>query len=217
MSSKIAKSSSSQAASVEEVMASIEQMTSNIHINNKNAKETESIAKKALCGIQTGSNSAHTTVDSINKIAEKISVIHEISSQTNILALNAAVEAARAGDNGKGFAVVASEVKKLSEKAQAAATKINEFSQEGVRISDTAEKELSQLLPDIEKTAQLIKEIANANQEQSHGATEIQNVVQELNNIAQKNASVSEDLNEKALRLASESEQLQEMIKIFKV
>ena len=217
MSSKIAKSSSSQAASVEQVMASIEQMTSNILSNNDNAKETESIAEKALLGIQTGSNSAHTTVNSINKIAEKISVIHEISSQTNILALNAAVEAARAGENGKGFAVVASEVKKLAEKAQAAATEINELSQEGVRISDTAEKELSQLLPDIEKTAQLIKEIANANQEQSHGATEIQNVVQELNNIAQKNASVSENLNEKAMRLAIESEELQKLIQIFKI
>ncbi|NJO87972.1 MAG: hypothetical protein HC831_02660 [Chloroflexia bacterium] len=49
-----------------------------------------------------------------------------------------------------------------------------------------AEKELSTLLPEIEKTAQLVREIANANLEQSHGASAIQNVVQELNNIAQK-------------------------------
>jgi len=217
VSSKIAKSSSSQAASVEEVMASIEEMTSNILSNSDNAKATEKIAEKALHGVQSGSNSANNTAESINKIAEKISIIHEISSQTNILALNAAVEAARAGDNGKGFAVVAAEVKKLAEKAQVAATEINELSEEGVQISDTAEKELSQLLPDIEKTTQLIKEIANANQEQSHGATEIQNVIQELNDIAQRNASVADDLNSKAQNLTNESKQLQELIKIFKV
>ncbi|NJO87973.1 MAG: hypothetical protein HC831_02665 [Chloroflexia bacterium] len=103
VSSEIAKSSSSQAASVEQVMASIEQMTSNIHSNSDNAKETETIAEKALQGIRNGSNSAHTTVDSINKIAEKITIIHEISNQTNILALNAAVEAARAGEKWERF------------------------------------------------------------------------------------------------------------------
>jgi methyl-accepting chemotaxis protein len=174
VSTKISKSSSNQAASVEQVMASIEEMTSNIHSNSDNAKETESIAEKALNGIRNGSNSAHTTANSINKIAEKISIIHEISSQTNILALNAAVEAARAGEHGKGFAVVANEVKKLAEKAQAAASEINVLSDDGVKISHAAEKELSTLLPEIEKTAQLVRDIANANLEQSHGATEIQ-------------------------------------------
>ena len=217
VSSKITKSSSNQAASVEQVMASIEEMTVNIQSNSDNAKATESIAKKVLVGIRNGSNSANTTVESINKIAERISIIHEISNQTNILALNAAVEAARAGENGKGFAVVANEVKKLAEKAQIAATEINVLSEEGVKVSDQAEKELSKLLPEIEKTAQLVQEIASANMEQTHGASEIQNVVQELNDIAQKNASVSESLNEKAVRLADESEQLQKLVGVFKI
>ena len=198
-------------------MASIEQMTSNIFSNSNNDKETASIAEKALNGIQSGSNSANKTVDSINKIAEKIDIIHEISNQTNILALNAAVEAARAGEHGRGFAVVASEVKKLAEKAQAAASEINVLSANGVQISDQAEKELSKLLPEIEKTTLLVKEIASANREQSEGASEIQNFVQELNSIAQKNASVSENLNSKAQYLSSESNQLKEIIKIFKI
>ncbi len=217
VSTTIAKSSSSQAASVEEVMASIEEMTANIQQNTDNAKATDLITKKALHGVRHGSSSAHNTVDSINKIAERISIIHEISNQTNILALNAAVEAARAGENGKGFAVVANEVKKLAEKAQAAATEINVLSEEGVKISDKAEKELSLLLPEIEKTAQLVQGIANANIEQSNGASEIQNVVQELNNIAQRNAVVSENLNEKAQKLVEESEELQKLVGVFKI
>lgn len=217
LSSEIAKRSSNQAASVEQVMASIEEMTSNIHNNSDNAKETEKIAEKALSGVKIGSNSALETVQSINKIAEKITIIQEISNQTNILSLNAAVEAARAGEHGRGFAVVANEVKKLAEKSQIAAQEINNLSSQGVHISDLAQEELTKLLPDIEKTAQLIREIANANLEQSHGANEIQNVVQELNNIAQKNAFVSEELNSKALHLSAESEKLLEMIGIFKI
>lgn len=217
LSTSISKASSNQAASVEQVMASIEEMTSNIHLNKDNAKQTENIAEKALSSVQKGSNSAQKTAGSINQIAEKISVIHEISNQTNILALNAAVEAARAGANGKGFAVVANEVKKLAEKAKVAATEIDEISTGGLQISDATEKDLSKLLPDIEKTTMLVRAITNANVEQSHGATEIQNVIQELNSIAQTNAVVSEDLKSKAENLSNESTNLQKMVRIFKL
>lgn len=215
-SSDLAGRASNQASSIEEVMSSIQQMVTNILNNTENARQTEAIAEKALGGVRNGSNSANKAVDAINKIAEKISVIHEISHQTNILALNAAVEAARAGIHGKGFAVVANEVKKLAEKAKVAASEINEISEQGVRISDLAEKELSDLLPDIELTSQLVRNIATANNEQSEGASGIQVVIQNLNDFAQKNALVSEQLNSRAQTLSSESEQLRAVIKTFK-
>lgn len=215
-SSDLANRASSQASSIEEVMSSMQQMATNILNNTENAKQTEAIAEKALDGVRNGSNSANKAVDAINRIAEKISVIHEISHQTNILALNAAVEAARAGVHGKGFAVVANEVKKLAEKAKVAASEINEISEQGVRISDLAEKELSDLLPDIELTSQLVRNIAAANNEQSEGASGIQGVIQNLNDFAQKNALVSEQLNSRAQTLSSESEQLRAVIKTFK-
>jgi len=210
-------SSSNQAASVEQVMASLEEITSSIQQNTNNAKFTKTISSKALEGVKNGSNSANKTVNSINEIANEISVIDEISKQTNILALNAAVEAARAGNYGKGFAVVANEVKKLAEKSQMATKQIHLLSTKGVSISNTAGKELTDLLPDIEKTVQLINEITNANVEQNMGAGQVLDAVQQLNSIAQKNASMSEEMNDRSKNLTNEADKLKETIKYFKI
>jgi len=215
-SNDLSHGSASQAVSVEEVMALIEEMTANIQTNTESAKQTEIISSKALAGIKNGSLSANRTAQSINEIADRITIIDEISKQTNILALNAAVEAARAGIHGKGFAVVANEVKKLAEKAQSATEQINELSSNGVSLSDHAEKELTKLIPDIEKTAELIFEITRANIEQNNGANQVQNAVQELNNIAQKNSSLSEGLDSKAKNLTQEAKRLKEAIEYFK-
>ena len=216
-SDEISETSSNQAASIEEVMASIEEMNANIQSNAENARETEIIAQKALSGITTGSKSLKQTVDAILTITNNISIISEISHQTNILALNAAVEAARAGSQGKGFAVVANEVKKLAEKSQSAASQITKLSADGVNISNLAEKELLGLLPEIEKTALLIKDIAVASSEQSNGAHQVQNVIQELNSIAQKNAMHSEQLNIKAKNLLEQAENLKQIINYFTI
>lgn len=193
-SNDLSHGSSRQAVSVEEVMALIEEITANIQTNTESAKQTEIIST----------------------IADRISIIDEMSKQTNILALNAAVEAARAGVHGKGFAVVANEVKKLAEKAQSATEQINELSANGVSLSDHAEKELMKLIPDVEKTAELIFEITKANIEQNNGASQVQNAVQELNNIAQKNSSLSEGLDNKAKNLTNEAKRLKEAIEYFK-
>jgi methyl-accepting chemotaxis protein len=216
-SGELSDGSSDQASSAEEVMASVEEMSANIHSNTENAKTTEKIAAEAAVGIKNGSKSANKTIQSIDEIAEKISIIGEISRQTNILALNAAIEAARAGQFGKGFTVVANEVKKLAERAQEAAAEINAISEKGVEISKTAEKELADLVPDVEKTAMLVREITSASAEQSSGTDQIQNSIQLLNNVAQKNALLADELNTKAKQLSNEANRLKDNINYFTI
>lgn len=215
-SQELSQNAGTQAASAEEVSSSIEQMTAGISQNSDNARETERIAQKALESIRESSIASQQSMAAMKDIASKISIIDEIAFQTNILALNAAVEAARAGEQGKGFAVVAAEVRKLAERSATAASEIDKVSKEGVTISENAERLLTNIIPDIEKTASLVREIAAASSEQSSGIGQINLAVQQLNNITQKYAASAEELAATSEQLASKSEELKQSIKFFK-
>jgi len=209
--------SSEQAASVEEVSASMEQSSASIQQNTENSRQTEKIAVKAAQDATEAGQSVVKTVQAMKEIAQKISIIEEIARQTDLLALNAAIEAARAGEHGKGFAVVASEVRKLAERSQTAAGEISKLSSTSVEIAESAGAMLDKLVPDIRKTADLVKEIAAGSEEQNSGAAQVNKAVQELDKVIQQNASASEEMAASSEELASQAEQLQSAIEFFKV
>jgi methyl-accepting chemotaxis protein len=153
----------------------------------------------------------------MKQIASKISVIEEIARQTNLLALNAAIEAARAGEHGKGFAVVASEVRKLAERSQKAAGEITELSGSSVKVAERAGELLSKILPDVQKTSELVQEITAASREQDTGATQINKAIQQLDQVIQQNASGSEETSATSEELSSQAMQLQSAITFFRV
>ncbi|MGM0531010.1 MAG: methyl-accepting chemotaxis protein, partial [Bacteroidota bacterium] len=216
-SQEMSQGSSEQASSAEEVSSSMEQMKSNIQQNTDNAQQTEKISQNAAQSIKKGNEATQTAVESMKEIAEKISIINDIAFQTNILALNAAVEAARAGEHGKGFAVVASEVRKLAERSGEAASEIDEKSKSGVQVSEQAGQQLSEIVPEVEKTSQLVQEITAASNEMNSGADQVNNAIQQLNQVTQQNASSSEELASNAEELSSQAEQLQQVVSFFKL
>ncbi len=216
-SEEMSQGATEQAASAEEVSSSMEQMAANIKQNADNAEQTKNIALKSAEDARKGGEAVAQTVKAMKEIAEKISIIEEIARQTNLLALNAAIEAARAGEHGKGFAVVASEVRKLAERSQMAAAEISELSTSSVEIAEMAGSMLERLVPDIQKTADLVQEISAASVEQSLGAEQINTALQQLDQVIQQNASAAEEIATTAQRLSSQAAHLQEIIAFFRM
>ena len=216
-SEEMSQGATEQASSAEEASSSVEEMASNIRQNADNAQQTEKIAIKSASDAKEGGGAVNETLTAMREIAEKITIIEEIARSTDLLALNAAIEAARAGEHGKGFAVVASEVRKLAERSQTAAGEISKLSSSSVAVAESAGDMLTRLVPDIQKTAELVQEISAASNEQSTGAEQINKAIQQLDQVIQQNASVSEEIASTSEQLAAQAEQLQESVSFFSV
>jgi methyl-accepting chemotaxis protein len=216
-SNMIAQGATEQAASIEEISSSMEQMTSNIEDNTGNARKTEDISTQAASDAQKSGKEVHHTAGMMKNIAERIVIVEEIARQTNLLALNAAIEAARAGEHGKGFAVVASEVRKLAERSGIAAAEISDLSKSSVAVAEKAGDMLDKLVPEIQRTAELVQEIAASSEEQNSGASQINRAIQQLDHVVQQNASAAEEMASSAVELSGQGDRLKEAMSFFQV
>ncbi|MBP0616052.1 hypothetical protein J6595_10700 [Jiella sp. KSK16Y-1] len=214
---QLSQGATEQASSTEEASSSMEEMASNIKQNADNASQTEAIARQSAKDAEASGEAVGNAVKAMETIAEKILIVQEIARQTDLLALNAAVEAARAGEHGRGFAVVASEVRKLAERSQAAAQQISGLSGDTVKAAQQAGDMLTRLVPDIQKTAELVSEITNASREQNTGAAQINMAIQQLDKVTQQNTSAAEQMASTSEELASQADRLQHSIAFFKI
>ncbi|QYO76160.1 methyl-accepting chemotaxis protein [Devosia salina] len=214
---QLSQGATEQASSTEEASASMEEMAATIKQSADNASQTEKIARKSAADAIASGEAVNNAVEAMQTIAEKIMVVQEIARQTDLLALNAAVEAARAGEHGRGFAVVASEVRKLAERSQAAAAEISTLSGTTVKAAQSAGEMLGKLVPDIQRTAELVEEISAGSREQNAGAAQINTAIQQLDKVTQQNTSAAEQMSATSEELASQAEQLQAAISYFRI
>jgi methyl-accepting chemotaxis protein len=217
MSIAVADGANKQASSAEEVSSSMEEMTSSIEQNSDNALKTEKISETAVDGIKKLASEAEISLQFIRQISHKISIVNDIAFQTNLLALNAAVEAARAGEHGKGFSVVAAEVRRLAERSKTAADEIIGLAENCVKITEKTHTMMGQLIPEIEQTSQLIREISAASFEQKTGSVQINTAISQLNEIIQQNSLTADKLSDYSKNLESEADGLRDNIQYFSI
>jgi methyl-accepting chemotaxis protein len=213
----VSQGTSEQAAAVEQVTSSMEEMNASITQNADNSRKMEQMARKGAQDAQDSGKAVQEAVSAMKLIAEKIAVIEEIAYQTNMLALNAAIEAARAGEHGRGFAVVAGEVRNLAERCRTAAQEIGGLAASNVQVAERSGGLLTELVPAIQKTADLVQEVASSSREQAAGVSQINGAISQVGLVTQRNAAGAEELSSTAEELASQAEALQDMISFFRV
>ncbi|MCU6669388.1 methyl-accepting chemotaxis protein [Enterobacteriaceae bacterium H4N4] len=227
----LAQRTESNATSLEETAASMEQLTATVKQNADNAEQAHLLAKTVSDTADRGSEMVCYVIEkmrdisgSSSRIADILSVIDGIAFQTNILALNASVEAARAGEQGRGFAVVAGEVRNLASRSADAAKEIRTLisdSQshvsEGSELAQQAGETMDEIATEVLRMTKLMREIANASQEQSHGIAQVNIAVNQMDETAQQNAALVQQSSAATRSLEDQSRELIEAMSSFKL
>lgn len=229
--SDLSSRTETQASSLEETASSIEELTSTVKQNAENAhKATDIVTETAAFADRGGKmvanvvNTMGSIKESSAKIADIIGVIDGIAFQTNILALNAAVEAARAGEQGRGFAVVASEVRALAQRSANAAKEIKTLindSVEKVNLGgqqvDEAGNNMTEIVNDVKRAADVMREITTASREQSEGIDLINQAMMQMDDMTQQNAALVEQAAAAAESMRAQALELNELVNTFKL
>jgi twitching motility protein PilJ len=239
--------------------SAVEELTVSMKQVSNNAEASAEAARRALDAAEQGNRAVRDTLEGMQRIrasvqatakkikslgdrsleiSEIISVINDITEQTNLLALNAAIEAARAGEAGRGFAVVADEVRKLAEHSRTATKDIaalikaiqaetneavvvmEEGTREvevGARLADEAGKALAAISSVVRQSAELVQEISLASKQQVRGTEGVANAMQIISNITRQASQGARQTARTVEQMVKLSEQLNEALSQFRI
>lgn len=231
-------------ATVQEVAHNASSASTVSNNTKNNAEEGQKILTNAMASINQVQKVSMELKEDMGKLHEHtqnisqiMNVISDIADQTNLLALNAAIEAARAGEAGRGFAVVADEVRKLAEKTMAstndvshAITAIQSSAQQSVNRMEEAMQNVEQatslaqqsgnalnkIVSDVEETADQVRAIATASEEQSAASEEINRSISTVSEMSNQTTQAMGEAAKAISELAQQTERLSSLIEEMK-
>ncbi|MCS3424183.1 methyl-accepting chemotaxis protein [Rahnella sp. BIGb0603] len=220
-----------QASSLEETSASMEQITATVQNTADNASQATQLVQQTDKAATVGADAVNQSVESMEairhastRIADITTVIEGIAFQTNILALNAAVEAARAGEHGRGFAVVASEVRALAQRSSNAVKEIEMLVadslskvEDGHQSAAKTQANMSNILQGIRQVKVLMSDIDVASHEQSSGISQVNIAIMQIGKATQENATLVENSQQTAAALSEQGRHLSQLVSVFKI
>lgn len=226
----LAEGATDQASAVEELTATMTDISEKIHINAENAEKVRGIVSgmndqvtESNAQMKQSMEAMEKIREASDKIAEIISSIEEIASQTNLLALNASIEAARAGEAGKGFAVVATQVGTLSEQSSEAAKNTKQLIQnaikaveEGTRLANSTAESLLLVVDNAKAVGDAIDAIALASEEQADATGQVTEGINQIAQVVESNSATSEESAAASQELSAQADLLKELVDRFK-
>jgi methyl-accepting chemotaxis protein len=226
----LAQGATEQAASIEEISATVDDMASYMKNTANHAAEAKRLIEDVQKEASAGSSEMDRLLLALNEInvssaniSKIIKTIEDIAFQTDILALNAAVEAARAGASGKGFAVVASEVKNLASKSAKAAQETNMLlgdnmkkAQDSLGIGEVMHASLGNIVSSVGTTVETISDIAADSKQQAETVDQINTGLMQISNIVQNNTATAEQSSSSSQEMAAQASLLSEIVQRYR-
>lgn len=225
----VSQGSTQQASAIEELSATLNDVSKQITQNSADAKNAYNIVSQnteAVDNCNTDMSKMLNAMNAINTASSEISkiikVIDEIAFQTNILALNAAVEAAREGS--KGFGVVADEVRRLASRSAEAAKQTASLIEnqaaavsKGSQIAEETADSLNEIVEKSNTIKDLVKNISEASEAQTEAIVQVNTGVDQISAVVSANTSTAVGSASASEELSSQSLILKNMIARFKL
>lgn len=194
----------------------LERMHVHVASTAERGQELRALAERAAKAVGDGGEAIGDTIRMMREILERIRVLDEIATQTNVLSLNALIEAARAGEHGRGFTVVATEIRALAERSSVSAEEIRALASRSHAVTERSAEMMQELVGAMGQTTSAVQVVSAAAAEQAEGIGAVNAMMVRMRNVATRNSVAAEELAATSQELSAQAESLHESVQFFK-